>query len=159
LFVPEFLAANDLLAKNNTILTGVAAAGNDVIPSADTLMDIIVGEPSALLAEINLLLLPQLPGRWSTRFLVAEKLGPGGEQQLIHFFHSAWLTGSMQDPGSRRSRRRRKHEWLDVLHESQFGSRYSRQQQVAPFCPCAFLPGKGKGTVPHHKNWLVNWIT
>ncbi|MEI9897581.1 MAG: protein kinase [Chthoniobacter sp.] len=94
LFVPNFLAANDLLARTNTVLTGARGCGKTMsFRRLTKLMDSIIGEPSGVPGA----------GAFTGFYLncrdlsdafpwVPQELKPPGEVQVIHFFHLAWLS-------------------------------------------------------------------
>jgi serine/threonine protein kinase len=134
LFVPVFLAANDLLAKNNTILTGARGCGKTMSFRRMTkLMDIIVGEPSGVVGA------DQFVGFYlNCRDLVdafpwlPKKLEPGGEQQLIHFFHVAWLSEACKTLARVNLDGNENSEWLDAFMALQFGCRYSPATAGSP---------------------------
>ena len=137
LFVPEFLAANDLLAKNNTILTGARGCGKTMsFRRLTKLMDIIVGEPSGVVGA------DQFVGFYlNCRDLVdafpwlPKKLEPGGEQQLVHFFHVAWLSEACKTLARVDLEGNENYEWLDAFMVSQFGSQYSPATAGSPILP------------------------
>ncbi len=137
LFVPEFLAANDLLAKNNTILTGARGCGKTMsFRRLTKLMDIIVGEPSGVVGA------DQFVGFYlNCRDLVdafpwlPKRLQPGGEQQLIHFFHVAWLIEACKTLARVDLDGNQNNDWLDAFMVSHFGSRYSPATASSPILP------------------------
>jgi serine/threonine protein kinase len=137
LFVPEFLAANDLLAKNNTILTGARGCGKTMsFRRLTKLMDIIVEEPSGVIGA------DQFVGFYlNCRDLVdafpwlPKKLDSGGEQQLIHFFHLAWLTEACKTLARVDLDGNENYEWLETFMASDFGSRYSAATAGSPILP------------------------
>jgi hypothetical protein len=134
LFVPEFLAANDLLTKNNTILTGARGCGKTMsFRRLTKLMDIIVDEPSGVIGS------DQFVGFYlNCRDLVdafpwlPKKLRPSGEQQLIHFFHLAWLAEICKTLARADLKGNENHEWLDAFMKSQFKSRYIPATEGSP---------------------------
>jgi serine/threonine protein kinase len=126
LFVPHFLAASDLLSRNVTILTGARGCGKTMTFRRLTLfMDKVVGQPSGVedadtfigfylncrdLVEV----FPWLP----------RKLNIGAEQQIIHYFHLAWLseicrTLAICDPEGNES-----YAWLESLLVGIFDAKY-----------------------------------
>ena len=134
LFVPEFLAANDLLAKNNTILTGARGCGKTMsFRRLTKLMDIIVGESSGVVGADHFVgfylncrdLVDAFP--W-----LPKKLEPGGEQQLIHFFHMAWLSETCKTLARADLDGNERYEWLDTFMASNFGSRYAASTSGSP---------------------------
>jgi hypothetical protein len=136
LFVPEFLAANDLLAKNNTVLTGARGCGKTMsFRRLTKLMDIIIGESSGVPGAEHFVgfyvncrdfvdAFPWLPKR----------LQPGGEQQLIHFFHLAWLTEICKTVARVDLEQQENYEWLDTFISREYGSRYTRPSE-GPILP------------------------
>jgi len=128
LFVPEFLAANDLLGKNNTILTGARGCGKTMsFRRLTKLMDVIVGEPSGVMGA------DQFIGFYlNCRDLVdafpwlPKKLKPSGEQQLIHFFHVAWLSEVCKTMARVDLEGNENYEWLDAFVYAQFKAKYTR---------------------------------
>ena len=143
LFVPEFLAANALLAKNNTILTGARGCGKTMsFRRLTTLMDKIVGEPSGVFGA------DQFVGFYlNCRDLVdafpwlPKRLANGGQQQLIHFFHLAWLCELCKTMARVDLEENEKHDWLDTFLSSEYGSRY---------LPAA----EGSSVLPHVRSFL-----
>ena len=126
LFVPEFLAAQELLSRNITVLTGARGCGKTMAFRRLTLyMDKVIGEPSGVrgadqftgfylncrdLAEV----FPWVPPRLTVAM----------QQQLIHYFHLAWLaeickTLSVCDPDRRMSL-----DWIDEFFSEIFPGRY-----------------------------------
>jgi hypothetical protein len=139
LFVPEFLAANDLLAKNNMVLTGARGCGKTMsFRRLTRLMDVIVGEPSGVAGADQFVgfylncrdLVDAFP--WLPR-----KLRPGGEQQLIHFFHLAWLSEVLKTLARVDLDGNESHEWLDTFMLSQFGCQYAPATAGSPMLPHA----------------------
>lgn len=134
LFVPEFLAANALLAKNNTILTGARGCGKTMsFRRLTSLMDKIVGEPSGVVGA------DQFVGFYlNCRDLVdafpwlPKQLAIGGQQQLIHFFHLAWLSELCKTMARIDLEENENHAWLDIFMFSEFGSRYMQASQGGP---------------------------
>jgi len=93
LFVPDFLAANDLLSRTTTVLTGARGCGKTMsFRRLTKLMDAIIGEPSGVSGAGNFVgfylncrdLTDAFP--W-----VPNDLKAAGERQVMHFFHLAWL--------------------------------------------------------------------
>jgi serine/threonine protein kinase len=126
LFVPEFLAASDLLTKNNTILTGARGCGKTMsFRRLTVLMDKIVGEGSGVVGA------DQFVGFYlNCRDLVdafpwlPKRLTVGGQQQLIHFFHLAWLSELCKTMARFDLEENERNDWLDIFLSSEFGSRY-----------------------------------
>lgn len=91
--MPDFLSANDLLAKTVTVLTGARGCGKTMSFRRMTkLMDALLEEGSGVRGADQFIgfylncrdLLDAFP--W-----VPRTLPPSGEQQVIHFFHLAWI--------------------------------------------------------------------
>src|SRR5207244_3113677 len=91
LFVPEFLAAQDLLSKNITILTGARGCGKTMaFRRLTAFMDKVIGESSRVKGAA------QFVGFYlNCRDLVEafpwlpSKVTKGMQQQIIHYFHLA----------------------------------------------------------------------
>lgn len=143
LFVPEFLAASDLLTKNNTILTGARGCGKTMsFRRLTVLMDSIIGEKSGVVGE------DQFVGFYlNCRDLVdafpwlPKRLSVGGEQQLIHFFHLAWLNELCKTMARVDLQEKERHEWFDIFLSSEFGARY-------------FPSPEGGRILPHIRSFL-----
>lgn len=94
LFVPEFLAAQDLLSKNITVLTGARGCGKTMaFRRLTAFMDNVIGEPSGVKGSDQFMgfyvncrdfveAFPWLP----------KSLSKGMQQQIIHYFHLAWFS-------------------------------------------------------------------
>jgi hypothetical protein len=134
LFVPEFLGAEDLLGKNNTILTGARGCGKTMVFRRLTeLMDQIVGEPSGVKGADQFVgfyvncrsfmdAFPWLP----------KPLKPGGQQQIMHFFHLAWFNEVCKTLGVCPIEDEQNHEWLDQFARTAFGTRYMLATEGTP---------------------------
>ncbi|MDO9096690.1 MAG: hypothetical protein Q7U60_01000 [Candidatus Methanoperedens sp.] len=164
LFVPEFLAAEDLLSMNITVLTGARGCGKTMAFRRLTLlMDKVIGEPSGVKGADQFIgfylncrdlieAFPWLPG----------DINEGVQQQLIHYFHLAWFseickTLAIYDPNQSEG-----YKWLDGFLVGIFPNKYQPLPQGADVlthvrafietekerCRCAPL-GKEKG--------LTNW--
>lgn len=129
LFVPGFLAANDLLARTNTVLTGARGCGKTMsFRRLTKLMDAIIGEPSGVPGAESFVgfylncrdltdAFPWVPNDLTSR----------AESQVIHFFHLAWVaevckTLAYTDPGEADD-----YSWL----ENWFGKLYGEQLRRA----------------------------
>jgi hypothetical protein len=127
LFVPEFLAARELLSKNVTVLTGARGCGKTMsFRRLTAFMDKLIGSSSGVngadqfigfyincreLAEA----FPWLP----------EHLNQSAEKQIIHFFHLTWLaeifkTLDIYDPNHLEQ-----FGWLDGFLTGIFTERYT----------------------------------
>lgn len=94
LFVPEFLAARDLLNKNITVLTGARGCGKTMAFRRLTIyMDKVIGQPSGVPGSNEFVgfylncrnLIEAFP--W-----IPDTLSKHIGAQIIHFFHLAWLS-------------------------------------------------------------------
>ncbi|MBU0576909.1 hypothetical protein KJ654_04625 [Patescibacteria group bacterium] len=93
LFVPDFLAAQDLLSRNITILTGARGCGKTMAFRRITaFMDKLIGEPSGVKG------VEQFVGFYvNCRDLVEafpwlpRRLNKGMQQQIMHYFHLSWF--------------------------------------------------------------------
>jgi hypothetical protein len=93
LFVPEFLAAQELLSRNVTVLTGARGCGKTMaFRRLTAFMDRVIGESSGVKGADQFVgfymncrdLVEAFP--WLPR-----KLKPASQRQLIHYFHLGWL--------------------------------------------------------------------
>jgi hypothetical protein len=126
LFVPEFLAAQDLLSKNITVLTGARGCGKTMTFRRLTVfMDKVIGEPCGVKGADQFIgfylncrdlveAFPWVPRRLSTAM----------QQQIIHYFHLGWFseickTLSILELGGGET-----FGWLDGLFAGTFGDRY-----------------------------------
>lgn len=126
LFVPEFLAARDLLSRNITVLTGARGCGKTMaFRRLTAFMDAVVGEPSGVQGADDFVgfylncrdlveAFPWLPGR----------LTRGMQEQIIHYFHLAWLTEILKTLAIRSVKSAGAGEWLDGFLSGLFGARY-----------------------------------
>lgn len=127
LFVPEFLAAQDLLSKNITVLTGARGCGKTMTFRRLTVfMDKVIGESSGVRGADQFIgfylncrdlveAFPWLPPR----------LNRGMEQQIMHYFHLSWFseickTLAIYDENYKPE----EFEWLDGFLKGIFGERY-----------------------------------
>lgn len=133
LFVPDFLAAQDLLSRNITILTGARGCGKTMaFKRLTAYMDKIIGEPSGVkgadhftgfylncrdLAEA----FPWLPPR-----LNQEK-----EKQLMQFFHLVWTGEVCKTLAVYREDHPQGFEWLDEFIHQCFRHKYRSLPQGA----------------------------
>ncbi len=127
LFVPEFLAAQDLLSKNITVLTGARGCGKTMaFRRLTAYMDKVVGNPSGVRGA------DQFVGFYlNCRNLVEAfpwlppELNQGMQQQVIHYFHLAWFseicnTLALYEPDKDEER----FDWLDGFLTGIFGGKY-----------------------------------
>lgn len=127
LFVPEFLAAQELLSKNITVLTGARGCGKTMAFRRLTIyMDKVIGQPSGVEGADQFIgfylncrdfveAFPWLPSR----------LNRAMQQQIIHYFHLSWFseickTLAIYDE----TYRPEAFEWLDGLLTGIFGKNY-----------------------------------
>lgn len=124
LFVPEFLAAQDLLSRNITVLTGARGCGKTMAFRRLTyFMDKVIGQSSGVKGADQFIgfylncrdlveAFPWLPPR----------LNQGMEQQIVHYFHLAWfseVSKTLDEPDRLES-----FEWLDGFLAGLFGGEY-----------------------------------
>ncbi|MCW5854446.1 MAG: protein kinase family protein [Anaerolineales bacterium] len=94
LFVPEFLSPEKLLKRTTTVLTGARGCGKTMtFRRLTAFMDKLVDQPSGVKGAdtfigfyLNCRELVE-PYTW-----IPKDLNEGAQQQLIHFFHLAWLS-------------------------------------------------------------------
>lgn len=126
LFVPNFMAAEAILSRNIVVLTGARGCGKTMVFRRLTAyMDRIIGESSKVPGA------DQFVGFYlNCRDLVEafpwlpETLTPNMEQQVINYFHLAWLaefckTFSLMDSDCKES-----YEWLDQFISKYFSKEY-----------------------------------
>ncbi len=127
LFVPEFLAAEDLLSRNNVVLTGARGCGKTMsFRRLTVFMDKVIGEPSRVEGSDQFLgfylncreLVEAFP--W-----LPKKITQGIEQQLIHYFHLAWLSEVSKTLAQFEVERGKKGEWLSSFMTMIFRDRYT----------------------------------
>lgn len=128
LFVPQFLAARDLLSKNTTVLTGARGCGKTMIfRRLTTYMDEVIGEPSGVegASQFNGFylncrdLIEAFP--WIPR---KKQLSPKAQEQIVHYFHLACSaeivkTLIVKDPENKAD-----YEWLNRFFVKSFGAKY-----------------------------------
>ncbi len=133
LFVPEFLAAQDLLSRNITVLTGARGCGKTMaFRRLTALMDQVIGEPSGVRGSDQFIgfylncrdLTEAFP--W-----IPPKTNVGIEQQIIHFFHLAWFAEILKTLGAYDPDRLQKYEWLDKFVTEMFSTSYRSLPQGA----------------------------
>lgn len=127
LFVPEFLAAQDLLTYNITVLTGARGCGKTMaFRRLTALMDKIIGEASRVKGAERFVgfylncrdLVEAFP--W-----LPKKLNEGTQQQLLHYFHLSWLSEICKTLARFDVRRTGDYSWLDELMVGTFEGQYS----------------------------------
>ncbi|HEY9164778.1 MAG TPA: hypothetical protein VIS48_01320 [Candidatus Kryptonia bacterium] len=127
LFVPEFPAAEDLLSRNNVVLTGARGCGKTMsFRRLTVFMDKVIGEPSKVEGS------DQFVGFYLNcrEFVEAfpwlpKKIGPAIEQQLIQYFHLAWLSEVTKTMGQFGIEQIEKYDWLNLFMSRSFGNRYA----------------------------------
>ena len=131
LFVPEFLAVQELLSKNITVLTGARGCGKTMAFRRLTVfMDKVIGQPSGVKGADTFVgfylncrdLVEAFP--WLPAALTVPM-----REQIIHYFHLSWMheickTLSICDIEDRKDFR-----WLDKLFSSLFPHIYQTLQE------------------------------
>jgi hypothetical protein len=127
LFVPEFLAAKDLLSRNITVLTGARGCGKTMtFRRLTTYMDAVIGEQSGVVGSDQFIgfylnsrslieAFPYIPNRMSI----------GLASQITHFFHLSWFaeicrTFSVMDKVDAKNG----YSWLEEFVINLFPTRY-----------------------------------
>jgi len=131
LFVPEFLAAQDLLSKNITVLTGARGCGKTMaFRRLTAFMDNVIGEPSGVKGA------DQFVGFYlNCRYLLEafpwlpKHLSKDMKQQIIHFFHLAWFSEICKTLALCRGNGQNSFEWTNRFLTGIFGDKY----QPLPF--------------------------
>ena len=164
LFVPEFLAAQELLSKNITVLTGARGCGKTMAFRRLTVfMDEVIGQSSGVKGADTFVgfylncrdLVEAFP--W-----LPPELTVPMKEQIIHYFHLSWMHEICKTLGICDPEDRRDYKWLDKLFSSIFPHDYQTLQEgtsvivhVRDFvenqketCRQARL-----GTEPHSKSW------
>ena len=126
LFVPEFLGAQELLSRNITVLTGARGCGKTMtFRRLTAYMDRVIGEPSGVPHA------DQFIGFYLNCRDLAEafpwippNLGPGHRQQIMHYFHLAWLAEIFKTLAIYDSDGRTQARWLDPFLAHHFERRY-----------------------------------
>jgi serine/threonine protein kinase len=133
LFVPEFLAAQDLLSKNVTILTGARGCGKTMaFKRLTAFMDKVIGEPSGVKGSDQFVgfylncrdLAEAFP--WLPDQLKQEK-----QRQIISFFHLAWFSEVLKTLAVYKEGDQELFEWLDIFLLRIFGKKYHSLPQGA----------------------------
>lgn len=126
LFVPEFLAAQDLLSRNITVLTGARGCGKTMVFRRLTaFMDKVIKEPSGVKGA------DQFIGFYLNCRDLAEAfpwlpkdLNLGLQQQIIHFFHLAWLTEICETLAHYRDECKNSFDWVTIFFQRFFKKEY-----------------------------------
>ncbi len=126
LFVPKFLAAEQLLSRNVTVLTGARGCGKTMVFRRLTaFMDALIGEPSGVEGA------QQFIGFYlNCRDLVEafpylrRQLTQGVHEQVIHYFHLCWLSEVCKTLALVKPESPQKFDWLDGLMAGLFPEKY-----------------------------------
>lgn len=126
LFVPEFLAAEELLSKNITILTGARGCGKTMVFRRLTAyMDKVIGELSGVKGA------DQFVGFYLNCRNLAEafpwlplRLKQKQKKQVMHFFHLAWTGEVFKTLAIFKEDYPQSFEWLDEFIARLFGDLY-----------------------------------
>lgn len=133
LFVPEFLAAQDLLSKNITVLTGARGCGKTMsFRRLTALFDKMIGETVDIKGADQFIgfyincreLVEAFP--WLPR-----PLKKGMQQQIIHYFHLSWFVEICKTLALYNNENSQSHEWLDGLMVGTFTTVYTKLPQGA----------------------------
>jgi len=115
-----------LLARNNTVLTGARGCGKTMSFRRMTrLMDRIIGEPSSVPGSETFVgfylnsrditdAFPWVPG----------KLNSHGEQQVMHFFHLAWVAEALRTLAQDDPKEKERYAWLERWFTDYYKARY-----------------------------------
>lgn len=126
LFVPEFIAAKDLLSQNNTILTGARGCGKTMTFRRMTLfMDQLIGKASGVVGAEQFVgfylncrdLVETLP--W-----IPKTLNDSIQQQIIHLFHLDWFSEICSALALYKPRLNENFDWLDGFLKGIAPTRY-----------------------------------
>lgn len=126
LFVPEFLAAKDLLGKTITVLTGARGCGKTMsFRRLTAFMDLLIGESSGVSGSDQFIgfyincrdLVEAFP--WLPR-----RLSKGMQQQIIHYFHIVWLVEVCKTLSLFKQNSQINYAWLDGFLLGTFGEKY-----------------------------------
>ncbi len=127
LFVPEFLAAQDLLNRNITILTGARGCGKTMaFRRLTAFMDKVVEKPSGVPGSDQFIgfylncrdlveAFPWLPVR----------LNKAMNDQIIHYFHLAWLNEICNTLALYDVEQNNNFDWLDGYLTGMFSGKYN----------------------------------
>ncbi len=126
LFVPEFLAAQDLLNKSITVLTGARGCGKTMtFRRLTAFMDVVIGEPAKVAGA------GQFVGFYLNSRDILEafpwlptKINKNAEQQIIHFFHLAWLNEALKTLSRCEIVKSNNYDWLDGFLTDVFAKKY-----------------------------------
>jgi serine/threonine protein kinase len=127
LFVPEFLAAQDLLSKNITILTGARGCGKTMVFRRLTaFMDKVIGESSGVKGSDQFVgfyvncrdLVEAFP--WLPKILKT-----GMKEQILHYFHLTWFSDICKTLALYRVDAKESFSWLDKFLTNIFDNKYN----------------------------------
>jgi hypothetical protein len=126
LFVPEFLAAQDLLSRNITVLTGARGCGKTMAFRRLTVfLDTVIGSSSGVKGS------DQFNGFYVNCREFAEafpwipnRLKRAVDQQLIHYFHLTWFSEICKTLAIVDAPSSDQYRWLDVLVAKHFPNNY-----------------------------------
>ena len=126
LFVPEFLAAKDLLSKNISVLTGARGCGKTMtFRRLTAYMDNIIGESSGVIGA------DQFIGFYLNCRSIIEafpyfpnKISLGLSAQITHFFHLTWLAEICKTFSVYNVDQINGYSWLEELISKIFGNSY-----------------------------------
>ncbi|HCN19711.1 MAG TPA: hypothetical protein DIS73_05430 [Planctomycetia bacterium] len=127
LFVPEFLAAQDLLSRNVAVLTGARGCGKTMsFRRLTAFMDMVLGESSGVKEA------EQFTGFYlNCRDLVEafpwlpRQLNKGMQQQIIHHFHLCWFSEVCKTLAIYDADKIGAFDWLDGFLTGLFASRFT----------------------------------
>ena len=131
LFVPEFLAVQDLLSKNITVLTGARGCGKTMAFRRLTVfMDKVIGQPSGVKGADTFVgfylncrdLVEAFP--WLPATLTVPM-----KEQIIHYFHLSWMHEICKTLAICDIQDRKDYRWLDKLFSSLFPQIYQTLQE------------------------------
>lgn len=128
LFVPQFLAAQDLLSRNVTVLTGARGCGKTMaFRRLTAFMDNVIGEPSGVNGS------DQFVGFYLNCRELAEafpwlpkKLQIGMKEQIIHYFHLLWFSEICKTLAVFKTDYAESYDWLDKFIIGIFHDKYYR---------------------------------
>lgn len=133
LFVPDFLAVNNLLSRNITVLTGARGCGKTMTFRRLTkLMDVVIGESSGVDSSEQFIgfylnsrdIIDAFP--W-----VPDPLPQSARAQVTHFFHLAWISEFIRtiqqvDSAEKKEEGAMDYSWLESWFLSYYGGQYAR---------------------------------
>ncbi len=126
LFVPEFLAANDLLSKNITVLTGARGCGKTMtFRRLTSYMDKVIGESSGVRGADEFIgfylncrsIVEAFP-------YIPNVIGLGLNAQIVHFFNLTWLAEICKTFSVHETDQITGYIWLEEFISSVFPSTY-----------------------------------